>query len=263
MSLPVKATGIHLRIERTKHHFEELKVIVGEFQVSEPYTIGAKHHPDTRKLIYYVSGVAPMPPLVPVLVGEVLHGFRTSLDHMAYQLVVAAGGTPSKQSAFPVFKDAAEYKAQSPGKVKGMRKDMIDAINALELYKGGKGHQFWVLHELNNIDKHRLLLTAGSAFRSMDLGYIASRALREAFPDKDFGPPISAFFKPADRMCPLKAGDELYIGAPDEKPDENLKFAFDIALAEPQITESESLTETLHQLGQLVVATLAELDKLL
>jgi len=36
----------------------------------------------------------------------------------------------------------------------------------------GKGGNdvLWQLHELNNVDKHRLILTVGSAVRSTDLG---------------------------------------------------------------------------------------------
>ena len=53
-----------------------------------------------------------------------------------------------------------------------MRQDAIDAIRALEPYKGGKGENLWVLHRLNNIDKHRLIVTVGSSFQSVDVGTI-------------------------------------------------------------------------------------------
>src|SRR5438132_5583994 len=43
------------------------------------------------------------------------------------------------------------------------------AIDALRPYKGGND-VLWQLHELNNVDKHRLILTVGSALRSTDLG---------------------------------------------------------------------------------------------
>ena len=45
-----------------------------------------------------------------------------------------------------------------------MRKDAVDAIDAIKPYKGGND-TLWRLHGLNNIDKHRLLITVGLAYR--------------------------------------------------------------------------------------------------
>src|SRR5207249_4895115 len=122
------------------------------------------------------------------------------------------------------------YKADRQRKVQGMLQPAIDAIDAIEPYKGGKGHQLWVLQELNNLSKHRELIAVGSAFRSVDLG---GHMLREM--GKTLGralPEISAFYGTADRMCPLKVGDELFIDLPDAEPDEKMQFRFDVALNE-------------------------------
>jgi hypothetical protein len=63
---------------------------------------------------------------------------------------------------------------------------------------------------------------------------------------------LSAFFKPADRLCPLKAGDELFIDMPDAEVDEKLEFRFDVAFSEPQISEGDPVLETLQQIVDLV-----------
>jgi len=54
----------------------------------------------------------------------------------------------------------------------------INAIDTTEPYQGGKGHSLWVLHKLNNIDKHRLLITVGSAYRSFNVGAVIQQASR-------------------------------------------------------------------------------------
>jgi hypothetical protein len=56
----------------------------------------------------------------------------------------------------------------------------IAAIDAVQPY-GGRNDVLWHLHELNNIDKHRLILTVGSALHSFD----ALAPVRERWP-KDF-----------------------------------------------------------------------------
>jgi hypothetical protein len=101
------------------------------------------------------------------------------------------------------------------------------------------------------VDKHRLLITVGSYFQSVDIGPIMQREL-EAFADiGNLGFP-SLSLRPADRLYPLKAGDELFIDAPNAKVNEKLQFGFDVALSEPQVIEGEPLLETLHQMVDLV-----------
>jgi hypothetical protein len=100
--------------------------------------------------------------------GDAFQTLRTALDHLAYQLflVGTAGSTGvGKQVYFPIASGATEYKRESAHRVKGLRQDAIDAI---EPYKGGKGNDFWVLHSLNNTDKHRFRVAAGSNLRSVD-----------------------------------------------------------------------------------------------
>jgi hypothetical protein len=46
-------------------------------------------------------------------------------------------------------------------KVKGMRKEASDLIRMIKPYKGADD-TLWRLHRLNNIDKHRLLVTVGA-----------------------------------------------------------------------------------------------------
>jgi hypothetical protein len=47
--------------------------------------------------------------------------------------------------------------------------------------------------------------------------------------------PVHAFFRPGDRMFPLKIGDELFIDSPDAKVNEKMQFRFDVAFGEPQV----------------------------
>ena len=70
---------------------------------------------------------------------------------------------------------------------------------------------------------------------------IANSRMAEDFPKLDL------FLRPKDRLCPLKQGDELYSDLPDAEPDEGLQFKFEIGLAEPQVQNGASLSETLRE----------------
>jgi len=117
---------------------------------------------------------------------------------------------------------------------------------------------------LNNIEKHRLLLTVGSQTAGMHMGQFLSNRLREQRHPSfaalaDVIEPLDIALIPADKGFPLKEGFELYIGTVDEKPNPKQKFAFQVALNEPGIIEGKPLLETLHQFASLVEGIVAAL----
>jgi len=257
---------IRLKVERANKHIDELKSAIIAFKESDPYKISAKHDPQTRKLIYYLVDVQPVPTRIACIAGDTLHNLRGALDHLAYRLFrVGAGDTAdAKHVYFPIFDDAAKYQAGLNGKVHGMRKDAIDAIDVVKPYKGGND-TLWRLHKLNNVDKHRLLITVGAAFSSMNIGahggaLLAELAKQHGFPDP---PPLDLYVSPKDRMFPLKVGDELFIDAPDAKVNEKIDFQFDIAFGEPGVVDGDSILETLKGMSDLVGNIVSDFGALL
>jgi hypothetical protein len=268
MTADERLAQIGIKIERAKTHIIELDAEISTFLATKPYRILEKVDP---KLIYQISHVAPVPGHIGAVVGDIAHNLRSALDHLSHQLMLVALGDQwsNEKSFFPVGDTARRYKAELRGlKEKGfLRQDAFDALLAIEAHKGGKGHQFWVLHSLNNIDKHRIILTAGGSFRSINLGAACFRHLRKLtemdeaagtssmpFSSKDI-PILDAFFRPADIMCPLKVGDVLSGG--DVEMDLDNDFRFDVALYEPQIIESKAILPTVQQLSDLVASTIA------
>jgi hypothetical protein len=103
----------------------------------------------------------PIPATIVMIAGDVLNNLRSTLDHLAQQLyLVGSGGSTFRdQTSFPIAETPKKFKSVLRGKVEGTRQDAIDAIRALEPYTGGKGADLWTFHRLNNIDKHRMILT--------------------------------------------------------------------------------------------------------
>jgi hypothetical protein len=206
----------------------ELATTVSDFLKTNPYAVGTKRNPETRHLIYYLVSVADVPPCVAAIAGEVLQSLRSALDLVAYQLVLAGNGKPGAfdKISYPIFASLRDYEAGKAGRIPGLSKPAIKVVDATKPYKGGND-PLWQIHKLNIVDKHRLMLTVGSRFQSLDLGYFMSRQMREAFPERDV-PTLSTFLRPADSMFPLKAGDELFIDAQDAEQDDNLQFRFGV-----------------------------------
>jgi hypothetical protein len=251
---------VTLKLERAKHHVADLDTQLGAFLATNPYGIGCKQDPQSRKPIYYVSYVRPIPEVIALIAGDAIQNLMSALDHLAYQLVCSdTGDKPPNPDwiYFPIRNSFKEYEARKRGKMEGASNDTFLAIDQLKPYKGGND-LLWMLYKLNNVEKHRLLLTVGSQAAGIHLGEMMASVLATEHPDAlpaqaiEMLRQMDHFLVPADKGFPLKDGFELYIGAVDEKPNPNQKFRFTVALDEPGIVEGKPLTETLHQLTTLV-----------
>jgi hypothetical protein len=77
-----------LKILRAKEHAAELNRQIGEFFAANPYKVAT----NTKKIIYYVSSVDPVPDAIPLIAGDAIQNLMSALDHLAYQLVCSDTG---------------------------------------------------------------------------------------------------------------------------------------------------------------------------
>ncbi len=264
MNADEKLALIMVKVERAKKHVVDLHGEIDAFLSTKPYTVVKNIDSKLGKVGYQISKITPTPRIIVAITGDAIQNLRSALDHLAYHLLVVRLGAAASDKYFnfptPNTANDLERKIQSR-----LRQDAVDALRKLEPYKGGKGHQLWVLNRLNNIDKHRIIITVGSAFRSLNLGGSTMRTARRmaeksgifgpSFKAGDF-PRVASFFRPADNMCPLKVGDVL--PAIDMEMDEQNDFRFDIALNEPEIVERKPLIETVQHFADLVSNTVLE-----
>src|SRR5262249_7802437 len=140
--------------------------------------------------------------------------------------------------------------------IKSLRKrltpDAAKALTDVKAYPGGPGQSFWHLHCLDNIDKHRLLLTVTSQnrFHSMSPAEIAN--IRHKFLGVLSGiPEINdprMFLKSCTPRLSLGAGDVLDI-FPIAEVHENMHFPIELAFGEPDFVKGKPIIEMLHQIA--------------
>jgi len=255
---------IQVKVRRAHAHYADLVSAVHSYLATKPYAISTRR--DTGKgLIYFVSSIQPTPTNISAILGDTIHNLRSALDHLAYQLVfVGAGRLPSSKAYFPIADNAAKYVEQRGRQINGATPQAISMIDALEPYRGGND-TLWKLHKLDNVDKHRVLITAGSAFRSINLGSYMCRSMQRQFPRLAGIDPkqLAAFFRPEDRLFPLKAGDELFIDGPEAEIDETLEFQFDVAIGEPDIIVGEPILEVVKPMIDLVEQIVSSFEPML
>lgn len=246
---------IRLKIERADKHIHDLETALFAFKKSDPYKVGTKEDAQTRQLVYYITKADDVPTPVAAVAGDALQNLRTALDYVAWQLCPAS--SRHSQLAFPISDDAAKYEAEKTRKIKGMLKPAIDAIDATKPYKGGND-TLWRLHRLNNIDKHRLLLTVGTAFSAVNVGpHIIGEMIKSGIATHLGKPGIrlpipTIYLRPSDRQFPLKVGSELFSDLPGAEVNDKMNFLIDVAFGEPGVCEGEPMLETLKGMLDLV-----------
>ncbi len=254
---------IKSKLNRATELVEELQAAIAEYHKSDPYQVKVKMDPETRRLIYYVSDVKDVPEKIKLLVGDIIQNLRSSLDHLAYRLFIVAGGssTSARHIYFPIAEDEATFNSpDTQRKIKGIVQTAVDRIHAIKPYRGGND-VLWQIHELNNRDKHRLLLTAGASFGSMDIAAHMREGFKKFFEETGAILP-SIFVEPAEKKFPLKVGDELFIDGPDAKPNLHMNFNFKILLSEPGIVEGKMLLPTMRSMVDEVEGVLGNFSDL-
>jgi hypothetical protein len=247
---------IKLKGERADKHIRDLYIALNAFYASKPYAGIANKDPQTGESIYRLTRVDDVPLPISTIVGDVLQNLRSALDHLLYALVAKAIAPklPSKVVMFPIGETPDEYMTlKIKRKIELAGPEAIRRLDAIKPYKGGND-RLWQIHKLNNIDKHRLLLTTASRFamRRVTLDDRARMALQmpKAF---DAGiVDLMRWTNAGGPREPLKVGDVLYTKPSIIKLQKNMQFKLEVAFNEPQIIECEPLLETLYEMLKLV-----------
>jgi hypothetical protein len=99
--------GVVAKLDRAEEHLTELDTELGRYMDSEPYTLVRYQKPQGRRISVAWTVIEQPPIRLAVIAGDVLFNVMSSLDHLAWELVKAAGNTPSVEhprTYFPILK---------------------------------------------------------------------------------------------------------------------------------------------------------------
>ena len=252
---------IRAKVTRAKQHIEDFQLALKAFYDTKPYPILVKEDTEAGQRVYYLGEVAEVPMNVETIAADVLANLRSVPDQIAYRLEILGGAKPDDRIYFPIAESAAKYPAMRDRYIKRAGQAAIDAIDATEPYKGGKGNWLWQLNTLHKVDKHRLLVAAGSYYVGVDIGHMMTRHMQAvtAWPVLD----MSVVIAPADKLLPLKKGDELFREPLDMEVDEQLPFALSVSLNQPGVIDAEPALKSLVELTNATDALLTSFEPLL
>jgi hypothetical protein len=211
--------GPEAKLERAVEHLESLERDGERFLKSKPYAVTMEFEPQTGRYIARFRARKQPPLSMSVRVGELVHNLRSALDHVAWVLASAnaddAGALwepkTRRKIMFPVAKDAATFESHSL--MSFISQEAKAALDPLQPHHRGHPYQvarhpLSVLHELWNIDKHRVVHAGMGA---IDLS--TTTFYRRAIFTEEFEAELEV--EPVNHEGPLKDGTPIaYLRVP-------------------------------------------------
>jgi hypothetical protein len=131
-----------------------------------PIRFGSEYHPQRHCIVLTVIEVGELfPPYWGVMLGNIVHNFRSALDHAAWALY-KRGRTPNlseqreKNVYFPVAETREKFNGSLSQKLPGVPLADTAVVRAFQPYRAGNRypeHVLWVLDDLSRQDKHRAI----------------------------------------------------------------------------------------------------------
>ena len=231
------------KINRANKHIGDLESLWAACGKAHPNGLRVERDPQSGEVHCFVEDLTPIPVEISLIAGDAIQNLRSALDYLACGMVEKIDPTKvNTQTSFPIFKSAVDYANPKDGvtrKVPGLSLVAMQKLDMLQPYKGGH-ENLWILHSLNNIDKHRLLLTVGLDVDIRTLLPSEKATLSAKFV---IGNPNAQFLKfegmfmnfvQPKTFSPLKVGDKLFTLAASDA-DENMQLAIDVAINERDI----------------------------
>lgn len=139
------------------------RAIDSHIQTTREYIGWRKIEDDSKKLKQQLSQIEaknPIDPLIGVLIGEVLHNLRSSLDHIAAAGVRAGNAPVDENIAFPIRRTEDKFHKSFPRLLAGSPPEFVSLIESFEAHGESTDQRFFNLWELNNQDKHEAIVVA-------------------------------------------------------------------------------------------------------
>ncbi|MGO4684320.1 hypothetical protein [Hyphomicrobium sp. 2TAF46] len=162
--------GVRAKIERADECVQNLNNEIRAFVGADPrpYLIVKEFENDARDYVFKVRRARAIPDRFAVLAGEIIHHLRSSLDHLFCALVERAGKKVQRGHAFPICASKKEFrKACEKGAIKDIAASAAEIVTRVQPCNASTTPRDTILsavREMNNVDKHHLLLvTAATA----------------------------------------------------------------------------------------------------
>jgi len=172
-----------LKLDRARKHYDDFVAEVKRFYESEPWHV--EHEHDGNDLVLRLRVLKDVPPELYLILGDLLHNLRSSLDCAVMELASLGLGacerpptsTEERRLTFPVTNSAEQYDKAEKVLSEFLPEDSLATIRLFQPWRlaelvaeeNGRehdpeflmdlmaGYEIRRIHALNNLDKHRRL----------------------------------------------------------------------------------------------------------
>lgn len=238
--------GSKLKVKRATQHIAELEAVIAALIKPDAYRLWVENEPYGTNVLKFRM-LKPIRCDIPLIIGDAIHNLRSALDLAACEIITMAGQQPSKWTSFPVRDTRQELESTvNSGEIKIAGVDIVDLIiNVIKPYKGGND-PLHALHNLDIIDKHRLLIPVITITGLNKVTLRSGGTVIEEF---------SATVFPGREETQIMSHD-----SPMEL-DGDHQVTLLVLFDKGQIFESEAVVPTLYKLAQIVSGVLQALEQ--
>ena len=198
---------------RLLHCWDLLQQEINGFRMNVRYEVEVGSLDDSGEYHSLLVRPSSEPPLQwSVLIGDIAHNLRSSLDGLVWQLVLWNGQQPGgmRSLAFPVYRTPESYAQRGAGTIHGrvrqVHEALIESLQPFNTEGGATTSTLLMISELNNADKHRLIqigaYRAGNVGRRVEIrGYLYRNR-----------PPTGLTFKEVNDLTEFQQGAFLVDG---------------------------------------------------
>jgi hypothetical protein len=165
--------SVTLKLDRVEEHMDALREARTDFFKAEPFTAMRVVESDGHEHVFYWSKYTETPDAFGLIARDAIHNLRSSLDHLTVALAEAGSVTKGvvmtreeiARLQFPVVTEDSYFMNElKKGRLLNLEQGAVDFIKSCQPYARSpndpKRNPLYLLSDLDNADKHRLVTTA-------------------------------------------------------------------------------------------------------
>jgi hypothetical protein len=160
--------GVKIKMGRAKLHATELDVAFSRVFPSGTCKTTVEVHDEGCRHVYRADHPPPPDPVWGAIAGDAIHNLRSALDHLAHQLVRLCDNDPTTSTAFPILSRPPRQRCgrrKLPTIDGGVSEVIRERLDSIQPYKRRHPHDLDALRDLDNIDKHRVIVAVSALSR--------------------------------------------------------------------------------------------------
>lgn len=162
-----------LKLDWAESKLIALQSSIKNFARSNKPFFRAEQNPQLNEGTLWAKQSGSCPPEFGLLAGDIANNARCALDYLVYKASKLVPGSPARRKLkFPITNDCSWW---NPSNTRIVLNDvdpmLVDVVESFQPYNGlGADDPLFLLHEINNSDKHHTLRTTMAIIRHQSFG---------------------------------------------------------------------------------------------